>query len=373
MHTMADGFNPGVAGSRPRRHFMGVEADEHWMRRALDEARKGIGRTAPNPAVGAVIVREGQEIGAGWHRRAGLPHAEREALADARSRLGAEAVRGATIYVTLEPCSTHGRTPPCVDGLIEAGVARVVYAATDPNPDHAGRADRLLENAGIAVTRGVLAAEGERLIRPFGKVVTRGLPWVVWKTAMSLDARLTRPPGEGMWLTGAAARTKVQQLRAESDAVVTSGATVRADLPRLDLRDPQYLKGREIPWRVVVSERPDSLPADAPIFADGNRHRTLVVPAGEPEALLRSLAADRGVNAVLLECGGRMAGRWMDAGLIDEVVVFMAPLLCGGSVPSLEGLGFPNGAKLDEVAFERLGPDVMMRGRLVGSRSHPRI
>ncbi|GAA5482518.1 riboflavin biosynthesis protein RibD [Haloferula sargassicola] len=331
------------------------------MRRALEEARKGVGRTAPNPPVGAVIVKEGREIGAGWHRRAGQPHAEREALADARTRVGAEAIRGATIFVTLEPCSTHGRTPPCVDGIREAGISRVVYAATDPNPAHAGRAEAALQSTGVAVTAGVLEAEALRLIRPFAKAMGTGLPWVIWKTAMSLDARLTRPPGEGMWLTRAAARARVQSLRAEVGAVVTSGATVRADRPRLDLRETQYLEGREMPWRIVVSDLPDSLPMNAPLFTDANRHRTRIVPAGDPEGMLRRLVSEDGVNAVLLECGGRMAGRWMDDGWIDEVVVFLAPLLCGGAVAPLEGKGFPAGLRLREAGFERCGMDVMLR------------
>lgn len=344
------------------RHAGGVTADERWMRRALEEAARGVGRTAPNPPVGAVIVRDGLELGAGWHRKAGQPHAEREALAEVVRRHGEGAAAGATAYVTLEPCSTHGRTPPCVAGLIEAGVSRVVYAAVDPNPDHAGAADQLLRDAGIEVHAGVLADEAEKLIRPFSKVVREGRPWVIWKSAMSLDARLTRPPGEGMWLTGAEARRSVQKLRAEVDAIVTSGATVLADRPKLDLREPEYLEGREIPWRVVATDRPDMFPNDAPLFIDANRNRTLVVPRQDPEAMLRGLAAERGVNAVLLECGSVMAGAWMDAGLIDEVVVFMAPVLCGGDVPTLGGAGFPDGRKLSDVRFERTGDDVMVRG-----------
>ncbi|MBB5351400.1 diaminohydroxyphosphoribosylaminopyrimidine deaminase/5-amino-6-(5-phosphoribosylamino)uracil reductase [Haloferula luteola] len=341
-----------------------MEADEHWMRRALEEAQKGMGRTAPNPPVGAVIVKDGEELGAGWHRRAGLPHAEREALADARRRGNEEKLRGATIYVTLEPCSTQGRTPPCVDGILEAGLRRVVYAAMDPNPRHAGRANRVLGAAGVEVTSGVMEEEAKRWIRPFRKAMLTGLPWVIWKTAMSLDARLTRPPGEGMWLTGPESRQKVQALRAEVQAIVTSGATVRADRPRLDLRDPSYLEGRETPWRVVATEDPLSLPADAPLFTDAWRDRTLVVPRGNPEKMLRDLVEERGVHSVLLECGGRMAGSWMDAGLIDEVVAFMAPMLTGGAVPPLEGKGFDEGCALDEVVFERFGSDVMMRARV---------
>ena len=339
-----------------------VTDHELWMHRAIEEAEKGIGRTSPNPAVGAVIVRNGKEIGAGWHRAAGQPHAEREAIANATRLHGEDALKGAIIYVTLEPCSTQGRTPACTAGVIEAGISKVVYAATDPNPAHAGRADEVLRAHGIDVESGVLAKEAERLIRPFAKVQRCGLPWVMLKTAMSLDGRLTRPPGESMWLTGPEARAEVQRLRAKVDAMLTSGETVRRDRPRLDLRDPALLEGREQPWRVVLTDQPNSLPNDAPLFTDEHSDRTLVMPRTEPEAALRRLASEHGVNSVMVECGGRLAGALLDAGLIDEVVIFMAPMLTAGSVTALGGDGFPDGLKLDEVSFKRFGPDVMMRG-----------
>lgn len=335
------------------------------MARAIEEARRGVGKTSPNPAVGAVIVRDGLELGAGWHRRAGGPHAEREAMAAVRESHGEAALRGATAYVTLEPCSTRGRTPACTEGLIEAGIARVVYACTDPNPAHAGAADALLAAAGIEVRSGVLESEAADLIRPFTKVVTTGLPWVLWKTAMSLDARLTRPPGEGMWLTGKEARAEVQRLRGEVDAIVTSGETVRRDRPRLDLREMAYLEGRDQPWRLVLTDRPGLLPEDAPLFTDGHRERTLVRPRHDPAAALRELAADFGVSAVMLECGGRMAAEFLESGLVDEVVAFLAPVLCGGPVPPVGGVGLPDGTGLGEVRFSRFGEDVMLRGRLV--------
>ena len=338
--------------------------DARWMERAIGEARKGVGRTAPNPPVGAVIVKDGAELGAGWHRGAGLPHAEREAIAAVTAAHGAAALRGATAYVTLEPCCTHGRTPPCTDGLIEAGVARVVYAAEDPNPAHAGRADALLAAAGIEVKRGVLADQAARLIRPFAKVHRSGLPWVILKTAMTLDGRITRPPGEGMWLTSEEARGEVQRLRAEVDAVLTSGETVRRDRPRLDLRDPALVAGREQPWRVVLTGRPDDLPMDAPLFTDAHRHRTLV--SGEdPATALKQLVAERGVAAVLVECGGRLAASLLEAGLVDEWVAFLAPLLGGGPVPAVAGAGLGEGLRLQEAEFRRFGPDVMLRAAIV--------
>lgn len=342
----------------------GVSEDERWMARAIEEAERGVGRTAPNPPVGCIIVREGVEIGSGWHRRAGQPHAEREAIASVVEAQGPEVLRGATAYVTLEPCSTHGRTPPCTDALIEAGLARVVFACTDPNPAHAGAAVGVLGSTGIEVMGGVLEAEAGRLIRPFSKVLATGLPWVLWKTAMSLDGRLTRPPGEGMWLTGAASRAEVQRLRGEVDAIITSGETVRRDRPRLDLRDLQYLEGRDQPWRVVLTDQPDSLPRDAPLFADGHHQRTLVRPRGDLGAVLSGLVSEFGVATVMLECGGRLAADFAEAGLIDEVAAFMAPMLCGGPVPALGGRGLPDGSGLDELRFQRFDDDVMMRGVL---------
>jgi diaminohydroxyphosphoribosylaminopyrimidine deaminase/5-amino-6-(5-phosphoribosylamino)uracil reductase len=339
--------------------------DARWMRRAIEEAGKGIGRTSPNPPVGAVVVKEGEEIGCGWHRGAGLPHAEREAMAAVRQSHGGDALRGSTVYVTLEPCSTQGRTPPCTDGLIEAGVARVVYAVEDPNPAHSGRADRLLAAAGIEVVHGVLADEAAPMLRPFSKVQRCGLPWIILKTAMSLDGRITRPPGEGMWLTGPEARAEVQRLRAEVDAVVTSGETVRQDRPRLDLRDPGLATGRAQPWRVVLTDRPESLPMDAPLFVDSHRERTLVEKRAEVEDVLRRLVRERGVSAVLVECGGRLAADLLDRGLVDEWVAFLAPLMGGGPLPAVAGAGFPEGLRLEKPEFHRFGDDVMLRATVL--------
>jgi len=336
--------------------------DEGWMRLALDQARHGIGRTAPNPPVGSVIVRDHVLIGAGWHRGAGRPHAEREAMAAVRAAHGEEALKGATAYVTLEPCCTWGRTPPCTDGLIEAGIARVVYAAVDPNPAHAGRADAILEAAGIEVTRGVLAEEAGKLIRAFAKVQTTGLPWVILKTAMSLDGRLTRPPGEGMWLTSPESRAEVQRQRAECDAILTSGETVRRDKPRLDLREPSLLEGREQPWRIVLTRDSSTLPRDAPLFTDGHSHRTLIEERVNPEEVLRRLPRERGVHTVFVECGGRLAAELLEAGLVDEWIAYLAPRLTGGPVPAVAGIGVNR--KLEDIVFIRIGGDVMLRARL---------
>ncbi len=336
--------------------------DEVFMRQALEEARKGVGRTAPNPPVGCVIVKNGEVIGRGWHRKAGRPHAEREALADVFSKSGPGGARGATAYVTLEPCSTHGRTPPCTEGLIEAGVARVVYASVDRNPEHAGRADALLRAAGIDVTSGVLADESEEILRPFFNVRETGMPWVIWKTAMSLDGRITRPPGEGQWLSSEESRAEVQRLRSQVDAIVTSGETVRRDRPALTIREPELLEGRSQPWRVVVSDRPETLPRDGALFSDEWRERTLIRPRRELPELLRRLAAEQGVLSVLLEAGGEFSAAMIEAGLVDEAVVFLAPLLGGGPVPALAGASLAEPLGLERPIFRRIGDDVMMRG-----------
>ncbi len=325
--------------------------DAHWMNLALDEARKGIGKTAPNPPVGAVIVKNGGLLGTGWHRAAGQPHAEREALAAAH-----QDVRGATIYITLEPCSTHGRTPPCTQGLIDAGIARVVYATADRNPAHAGRADQLLEAAGIQVTSGVCRDQAEKLLRPFFKVRETGLPWVIWKTAMSLDGRITRPPGEGQWLTGEAARADVQILRATADAILTSGETVRRDQPALTIRVPELLAGRQQPWRVVISDRPETL------SLPGSMERTLIRPRGDIAETLRKLASEQGVLTVLVEAGGVFSAVLFEAGLVDEIVVYYAPILCGGPTVGLAGLDLTESLHLDEIDFSRFGDDIRLRG-----------
>ena len=326
--------------------------DEHWMNLALDEARNGVGKTAPNPPVGAVIVKDGILLGKGWHRAAGQPHAEREALADAAGK----DIRGSTIYITLEPCSTHGRTPPCTQGLIDAGITRVVYAAVDRNPAHAGRADRLLNAAGIEVLSGICREEAQKLLRPFFKVSTTGLPWVIWKTAMSLDGRITRPAGEGQWLTGEPARADVQKLRSTVDAILTSGETVRRDKPALTIRDPELLAGRRQPWRVVVSDRPETLSLDE------SMERTLIRPRGDLAEILRNLASEQGVLSVMIEAGGVFSAAMFEAGLVDEVVVYYAPILCGGPSPGLAGAGLHESLHLDEVDFQQFGNDIRLRG-----------
>jgi len=328
------------------------DADEAWMQLALEEGRKGLGMTSPNPPVGAVIVRDGVLLGAGHHEKAGGPHAEIQAL---RATEG-QALTGATIYVTLEPCSTTGRTPPCVEALIASGIKRVVVGTVDPNPRHAGAGFAALRGAGLEVRAGVLEEECDHLIRFFRKHILTGRPYVIAKTGMTLDGRITPIPGSSQWITGELARADVQRLRAEVDAILVGGDTVRKDNPKLTLRG-EHAVGRVQPWRVVMT-RSGNLPPDAILFQDEHRDRTLVFHVEQFEPPLVSLGA-RGVTSVLLECGGRLmaeafAGRW-----VDEVVFYLAPTIGGGSRRAVEGEGFRASLRSPEVTW--FGPDIRYR------------
>ena len=305
--------------------------DEKFMRAALREAARGVGHTSPNPAVGAVIVRGGRIVARGFHRRAGAPHAEIEALGELKNPAMA---RGATLCVTLEPCSTHGRTPPCVDAIIRAGFARVVIGTLDPNPAHAGRGVGLLRAAGLAVTAGVLESACRELNAGFNQWIVTGRPLVIAKAGLSLDGRLTRPPGEGQWLTSAAARADAMRLRAQVDAILIGAQTLRADNPRLTVRG---VPGALQPWRIIVTRSGD-LPAKSHVFTDAHRDRTLVFRGKSLRAVLHELGR-REVTSVLIEGGGRVLGDAFDRRLVDRVHFYLAPLLCGGPVPAIGGRG----------------------------------
>ena len=336
--------------------------DERCMRAALREARRGLGWTSPNPAVGAVIVRGGRIGARGFHHRAGLPHAEIEAL---RALKNPASARGATIYVTLEPCSTQGRTPPCVQAIIAAGFARVVIGAIDPNPAHAGRGVDLLRAAGLAVTTAVLEAECRELNAAFNHWIVTQRPLVIAKAGLSLDGRLTRPPGEGQWLTGAAARADVHRLRAEVDAILIGAGTLRADNPRLTVRG---VAGARQPWRVIVAGRAP-LPRDAHVFTDEHRDRTLVYRSKTLRAVLRDLGR-RQITSVMIEGGTRVLGEAFDARLVDRVQFYIAPLLCGGPAVVVGGKGAGRTAEslalLDPV-YTRFGPDLRLTARVAPS------
>lgn len=332
--------------------------DVHYMARALELARKGLYSTHPNPRVGCVIVREGQIVGEGWHARAGEPHAEVHAL-----RQAGEQARGATAYVTLEPCSHHGRTPPCADALVNAGVTRVVASMQDPNPEVAGRGLLRLMTAGIAVQCGVLESEARALNKGFIKRMETGLPYVRVKLAMSLDGRTAMASGESQWITGPEARSAVQRLRAQSSVVLTGADTVLADKARLTVRPDELglnaelsaLAAARAPLRVLIDGRL-RVPLDAPFFQAGNAlvatcaaasargryhdegHEIVALADSAGHVDLRKLLTElgaRGVNEVLVEAGPRLAGAFTRLGLVDEFQIFIAGKFLGSSARPL--------------------------------------
>lgn len=342
-------------------------ADHRFMARALQLARRGLFTTDPNPRVGCVLARDGEIVGEGWHEQAGLPHAERNAL----SRAGA-AARGATAYVTLEPCCHVGRTGPCTQALIDAGVRRVVGAMIDPNPLVAGQGFAELARAGISVLTDCMAAEAEALNPGFVMRFRHGRPFVRCKLAMSLDGRTAMSAGESQWITGPAARRDVQRLRAGSSAIMTGAGTVLADNPSLTVRREELFPeepNREVvirqppvirqPLRVVLDPalsvppkatilQPDPAPT-AVITVNGHPAdrieavratgaQVATVP-GTPEALdlgcVMDYLADREINEVLLECGARLAGAMFRENLIDELFVYLAPVIMGSSARPL--------------------------------------
>ena len=330
--------------------------DAHYMARALELARKGLYTTHPNPRVGCVIVRDGRIVGEGWHVRAGEPHAEVHALREA-----GELARGACAYVTLEPCSHHGRTPPCADALVNAGVARVVAAMQDPNPRVAGNGLKRLAEAGIEVASGVLEGEARALNPGFLKRMEHGLPFVRVKLAMSLDGRTAMASGESQWITGPAARSAVQRLRARSSVVLTSAASVLADNARMTVRgdelglDPDTiaLVLARPPLRLLIDGRL-RVPLDAPFFqagpalvvtaaADDPRyaaagHTLLRIPGEDGRVDLRQLLAElarRDINEVLVEAGPGLAGAFARLGLVDEYQLFIAGKFLGSSARPL--------------------------------------
>jgi diaminohydroxyphosphoribosylaminopyrimidine deaminase/5-amino-6-(5-phosphoribosylamino)uracil reductase len=331
------------------------------MALALAEARKGVGKTSPNPAVGAVIVKDGQLLSKGWHRRAGRPHAEIEAI---RGLKDAQLASGATIYITLEPCSTHGRTPPCVEAILKHGFARVVVGATDPNPAHAGRGLAILRDAGLEVISGVLEEECRKLNEAFNYWITTRQPLVIAKCAMSLDGRITRRPGESQWLTSAPARRKVHRLRAEVDAIMVGAETVRRDNPKLTIRGLGTRAAARQPWRVVIS-RSGNLPADAALFTDGWKNRTLVFSS--LDAALEDLG-EKQVTSVLIEGGGELLGAAFDEKRVHRVAFFFAPMLVGGDKSAVSGKGVESNEtaiRLEDVTYKKLGPDLFCEARVV--------
>jgi diaminohydroxyphosphoribosylaminopyrimidine deaminase/5-amino-6-(5-phosphoribosylamino)uracil reductase len=335
---------------------MTTDHDENFMRVALNEAKKALGQTSPNPAVGAVLVIDNQIVSKGHHREAGRAHAEIECLRD----FGAPLPARATLYVTLEPCSTVGRTAPCTDAIIRAGLKNVVIGATDLNPQHAGRGMIELRNAGIRVRDGILGEECTRLNEAFNKWIVTGQPFVIAKCGMSLDGRLTRRPNEPRWITGRDARRDVHQLRAYVDAVLVGAQTVRADNPRLTARGVH--RARQ-PWRVVLT-RSGRLPRQARVFSDKFSARTLIYKRKSLAFVLKDLGK-RDVISVLIEGGGEVLGEALDNRLIDKVQIYFGPILTGGPVLAFPGEGAAKTAdalRLRDIEYRQIGQTVSLSG-----------
>ena len=359
--------------------------DREFMRLAIRLALRGEGQTSPNPMVGSIVVsRGGKELGRGFHERAGEPHAEINAL----ERAGKKA-KGATLYVTLEPCVHHGRTPPCVDSIIEAGVRRVVVGTKDPNAIVAGRGIRKLRRAGVEVTTGVLAAQCSRLNEGYNKFITTGLPFVILKLATTLDGRIATSSGESKWITGAEARRQVHKMRARVDAVMVGSGTVLKDNPSLNVRG---IKGVRDPVRVVLDSR-FKTPLGAKIFSVRGGaaivYTTRRAKAGKIEAaralgatvvilpetkdgvsikrVLRDMAK-RGITSVMIEGGASLATGALKASLVDKLALFVAPKLLGGdALAMVKGLNIKSLKRaivLSGMKERRLGADILIEGYL---------
>ena len=361
--------------------------DEFYMARAFELARLGRFTTAPNPNVGCVIVRDGEIVGEGYHLRAGEPHAEVHAL-----RMAGERARGATAYVTLEPCSHHGRTPPCADALVAAGVARVVAAMQDPNPEVAGRGLYKLQQAGIDVRHGLMLSDAEAVNPGFLKRMRTGFPYVQLKLGASLDGRTAMASGESQWITSPQARQDVQRLRAQSAAILSTSATVLADDPSLTVRwdeldaATQSLYPRENlrqPLRIILDSRNRVTPQHRVVRAPGATWlarlqpddrswpqdvEQLTFPAhggGVDLVVMMMQLAKRQVNSIWVEAGAALSGALLQAGLVDELILYIAPKLMGDNgrglcpLPGLERLADAPEFVFSEV--RQIGPDLRLR------------
>ncbi len=376
-----------------------MDRDEYFMAQALRLARRGGRAVRPNPLVGAVVVKNGRLIASGFHARFGGPHAEVVALDRAGS-----AAQGATLYVTLEPCSTYGKTPPCTDLILSRGVRRVVVGCRDENPLHRGRGVRILSAGGLKVREGVLERECAELNRDFFVWAARERPYALLKLALTLDGKIADASGRSRWISSAASRRLVHRLRARSDAVLVGANTVIRDNPRLTVRmgsRPRALlrvvldsAGRIPPSARILSGAAASLTivASTAGLREAKRRRIesrgatcLILPSRggrvEPRALFRRLAG-MGIMRLLIEGGGETAASLLEAGLVDEVHLFYSPRILGGrtAVPAVGGRGFPSlrrAAQIGDVVVRRVGGDVYLRGRIFhrekGERIKPRI
>ncbi|MDD3886492.1 MAG: bifunctional diaminohydroxyphosphoribosylaminopyrimidine deaminase/5-amino-6-(5-phosphoribosylamino)uracil reductase RibD [Victivallaceae bacterium] len=342
---------------------MSSDADTVFMREAIALARMGYGSTKPNPLVGAVIVKDGHIVGRGFHARAGEAHAEVNALADAAAH--GRDIAGATLYVTLEPCSTTGRTPPCTDAIMKSGISRVVIGSNDPNPLHSGRARGILEAAGIEVVTGVEAQSAGELNYPFFKWIVSGRPFVILKMAMTLDGKSATADGSSQWITGVEARSRVQQLRRLAGAILIGSRTLRADHPRLNVREPENWPMQ--PLRLVASSKMTAHELNS-FFPDGNAELVRLNDAASWDKLLVSLGK-RAINCLLIEGGGELADSAIEAGAVDYVEFHIAPRLLGGrgSRPVLGGanpVSLKLAKQLHRVKTVRYGDDIAVSGFL---------
>lgn len=359
---------------------------EAFMRRALELARRPWGHTHPNPMVGAVIVENDTVVAEGYHARAGEAHAEVAAL----RALGRRPKPGATLYVTLEPCCTQGKTPPCTGAILEAGITRVVVAATDPNPAHAGHGYKILRDRGVSVTTGVLAAESEDLNLIFNHNIVTGKPFFAMKMATTLDGRTATRSGESQWITGSESRAEVMRLRRLYPAIATASGTVLADNPRLTSRLPD---GEFCPWRIILDRSGKLITKEnLHIFSDEHPDRTIVVigaelddsplaqrgvttwriPEHEPRAFfaaLRRRCAEAGITGVFFETGAILAGALVEACAVDYLYHFQAPILFADDEARGTASGPPRPAlrdalRLEKVRRENFGADILTRGHL---------
>jgi diaminohydroxyphosphoribosylaminopyrimidine deaminase/5-amino-6-(5-phosphoribosylamino)uracil reductase len=335
---------------------------EQWMQAALREARKGWGRTSPNPMVGAVVVADGELAGAGFHHQAGKPHAEVNALAAAGPR-----AKGADLYVTLEPCSTTGRTPPCTEAILAAGIRRVTIGCLDPNPAHQGKAVQILKKNGVEVVSGILKEKCQALNEAFFCWIQHGRPLVLLKMSMTLDGKIATPGGESKWISGDKARREVQKMRQWADAILVGGETVRKDDPELIVRSPGNWPCQ--PRKLVWTSRTD-YPSHLKIFRDTANPPEFVHP-DSPESW-RSLLQELGrrqITALLVEGGGELAAAMLAADVVDKVAFFIGPRLLGGrdSRPVVGGTGpaaLADARALKHTQCRKIGGDFLITGYL---------
>lgn len=372
-----------------------ISNDDFWMRQALRLARRALGDTAPNPMVGAVLVRKEQLLGQGWHHRAGQPHAEIEAFRDCQKR--GHSAKGATLYVTLEPCCTHGRTPPCTDAIVQAKVRRVVVAATDPNPKHVGRAFQLLRDAGIEVTTGILSPEATALNEAFNHWIVHRTPWITVKAAMTLDGKIADIEGHSKWITSPASRTWAMNLRRAADAILVGVNTVLVDNPALTLRRGTGLNPTEIGRTRIVLDPRARTPLDSTILNDPFASRTWVVTTeAAPQRRLQSLRrkchvlvapigaggidltwllhqlGEQGITHLLIEGGGETNATFLSANHAHRLAFFYAPKVIAGRT-ALRGVAGTSVThrdaliRLDDIRVHRIGVDLLYRARVLPS------